>query len=168
VLDHRDAQADPAVAAPHLAWIRGFHHDMYRDTGGVPVVPRPDATGPRPNTDGCYINYPDVDLSDPDLNPPGVGQPWHTLHYGTNYPRLQRAKAHWDPRDVFRHRQSVRLPEAPWRGRTGPARQGRQSAPPPPEQPRRRRTRGSADRTAVGHGVKTIIPLNDVSHTFRP
>ncbi|MET9833697.1 BBE domain-containing protein [Streptomyces sp. NPDC006385] len=108
--DYQDALADPAIAAPHLAWIRDFYHDMYEETGGVPTVRTARAQEPYPNTDGCYINYPDADLSDPDLNPPGVGQPWHTLYYGSNYPRLQRAKAYWDPRNVFRHRQSVRLP----------------------------------------------------------
>ncbi|MBC9725460.1 FAD-dependent oxidoreductase [Streptomyces sp. TRM68367] len=110
VYDYQDAQADPAIAGPHLAWIRDFYHDMYEDTGGVPAVPDPAKPEPHFNTDGCYINYPDADLSDPALNPPGIGQPWYTLYYKDNYPRLQRAKAHWDPRNVFRHQQSVRLP----------------------------------------------------------
>jgi hypothetical protein len=49
--------------------------------------------------DGCYVNYPDVDLDD-----------WPRLYYQGAYAKLQEVKAHWDPGDVFNHRQSVRLP----------------------------------------------------------
>ncbi|MBF8185278.1 FAD-binding oxidoreductase [Nonomuraea sp. K274] len=79
----------------HLRWIRTLYRNMY--PGGVPV---PDET-----TDGCFINYPDIDLSDPAWNTSGV--PWSTLYYGGNYPRLRRAKRRWDPRNVFRHGQSI-------------------------------------------------------------
>ncbi|KOT93837.1 FAD-linked oxidase [Streptomyces sp. NRRL F-5755] len=90
---------EPAGAKP-LAWLRDFYRDVYADTGGVPV--------PGEVSDGSFINYPDRDLSDPKLNTSGV--PWHTLYYKDNYPRLQRVKARWDPRDEFRHGLSVRLP----------------------------------------------------------
>lgn len=73
---------------------------MYRDTGGVPV--------PGEVSDGSYINYPDVDLTDPAWNTSGT--PWHTLYCKDNYPRLQRAKAHWDPCNVFRHALAIELP----------------------------------------------------------
>ena len=46
------------------------------------------------------------DLADPALN--ASGTPWSTLYYQDNYPRLQRIKARWDPRDVFRHALGVR------------------------------------------------------------
>jgi FAD/FMN-containing dehydrogenase len=83
---------------PHLAWVRGFFRDVYADTGGVPV------TGTA--SDGSYINMPDIDLDDPDWNT--SGEPWHTLYYKGNYARLQRIKAAYDPRDIFRHRLSIR------------------------------------------------------------
>ena len=38
------------------------------------------------------------------------GVPWHAMYYQGNYARLQRVKAKWDPRNVFRHALSVRLP----------------------------------------------------------
>lgn len=65
---------------------------------------------PVPNgvTDGCYINYPDSDLNDPGYNTSRV--PWYTLYWKDNYPRLQLAKAAWDPTNVFHHTQSIRLP----------------------------------------------------------
>ncbi len=89
---------DPAEAERNLAWARSFYRDLFATTGGVPV--------PGDAYDGAFINHPDVDLADPALNTSGV--PWHTIYYQENYPRLQRIKARWDPRDVFRHALSVR------------------------------------------------------------
>jgi aclacinomycin oxidase len=86
----------------HLARIRAFYAELYAATGGVPA---PDTA-----TDGSYINYPDRDLADPTLNTSGI--PWHTLYFKDGYARLQRAKARWDPLDVFRHALSVRLPDS--------------------------------------------------------
>ncbi|MGW6690798.1 FAD-binding oxidoreductase [Streptomyces sp. NPDC054961] len=91
---------DPADEAKSLQWIREFFHGAYADTGGVPV--------PNAVTDGCYVNYPDIDLHDPAYNTSGV--PWSTLYYKDNYPRLQQVKKKYDPRNVFRHSQSVELP----------------------------------------------------------
>jgi aclacinomycin oxidase len=89
---------DPREEDKNLAWVRAFYRDLFVETGGVPV--------PNDAYDGAFINHPDTDLADPDLNTSGV--PWHTLYYGAGYPRLQRIKARWDPRDVFRHVLSIR------------------------------------------------------------
>ncbi|WP_369394980.1 FAD-dependent oxidoreductase [Streptomyces sp. CG1] len=112
VHDYLDARADPTIAQPHLDWIRSFYADMYQPTGGVPAVPSSAAPAAGHTTDGCYIGYCDADLSDPAINPPANGQPWHRLYYKDSYQKLQATKAHWDPRNVFRHRQSIRLPGA--------------------------------------------------------
>lgn len=77
---------DQREDAQNLDWIRGFYEDMYG-----PLGPRPDGT-----VDGCYVNYPDVDLED-----------WEYLYYKEGYPRLQQAKACWDPHDIFHHKQSI-------------------------------------------------------------
>jgi FAD/FMN-containing dehydrogenase len=58
-----------------------------------PRGPHPDGT-----MDGCYVNYPDMDLKD-----------WEHLYYLENYPRLQNVKAEWDPHNIFHHGQSVRV-----------------------------------------------------------
>ncbi|OKI01270.1 FAD-linked oxidase [Streptomyces sp. CB02923] len=92
----RSAEQDAA----NIAWVRAFYREMYADTGGVPV--------PGGTADGSYIGYPDVDLADPAWNTSGV--PWHDLYFKDNYPRLQAVKLRYDPRDVFRHALSVRLP----------------------------------------------------------
>ncbi|MFC4999518.1 FAD-binding oxidoreductase [Dactylosporangium cerinum] len=84
----------------HLAWVREFFRDLYAATGGVPV--------PDDVNDGMFINYADVDVRDPQWNTSGV--PWSALYFKQNYPRLQAAKAKWDPRNVFRHGLSIELP----------------------------------------------------------
>lgn len=89
---------DPREEAKNLTWVRAFYRDLFADTGGVPV--------PGDAYDGSFINHPDTDLADPALNTSAV--PWFTLYYQANYPRLQRAKTRWDPRNVFRHALSIR------------------------------------------------------------
>lgn len=79
-------------------WVRSLYRGVYADSGGVPV--------PGAVSDGAFINYPDADLADPEQNTSGV--PWYTLYYKDNYPRLQRVKAKYDPRDEFRHRLAIR------------------------------------------------------------
>ncbi|QDQ13352.1 FAD-binding oxidoreductase [Streptomyces spectabilis] len=99
-LQYQTYWTDPAEEAKHLAWIREFYKDVYAETGGVPV--------PGDINDGCYVNYPDKDLGDAAWNTSSTA--WNSLYYKDNYARLQKAKAAWDPKDVFRHAQSVRLP----------------------------------------------------------
>jgi aclacinomycin oxidase len=91
---------DPGEEARSLAWVRAFYRALFAETGGVPV--------PGDACDGAMINHPDVDLADPEWNTSGV--PWSTLYYKEGYARLQRVKARWDPRNVFRHALSIRLP----------------------------------------------------------
>jgi hypothetical protein len=89
---------DPREEAKNLSWVRAVYRDLFAESGGVPV--------PGEAYDGVFINHPDTDLADLRLNTSGV--PWHTLYYKENYPRLQRIKARWDPRDEFRHALSIR------------------------------------------------------------
>ena len=89
---------DPRDEARSVAWVREFYRDVFAETGGVPV--------PGDASNGALINHPDADVADPAWNTSGV--PWSTLYYKDNYPRLQRIKAQWDPRDVFRHALSIR------------------------------------------------------------
>ena len=91
---------DPADAEKNLTWVRAFFRELFAETGGVPV--------PGDAYEGSLINHPDVDSADTSLN--GSGVPWHALYYNENYPLLQEIKARWDPRDVFKHVLSIRLP----------------------------------------------------------
>ena len=88
---------DPSDEARNLAWLRGCWRALFDESGGVPV--------PGAAYDGTMINHPDTDLVDPAFNTSGV--PWHALYYRTSYPRLQRVKARWDPRNEFRHALSI-------------------------------------------------------------
>lgn len=90
--------ADEADDAAHLAWLRRWYADVHAATGGVPDV--------RGAGDGAIVNYIDADLADESLNTSGVA--WHELYFGQAYPRLQRVKAAWDPRNVFTHALAVR------------------------------------------------------------
>lgn len=89
---------NPADEERSLTWVREFYRDIFVETGGAPV--------PNERNEGALINHPDADLANPTWNTSGV--PWHEMYYGSNYERLQRVKAKWDPRDVFRHALSVR------------------------------------------------------------
>lgn len=94
------AWQDKAEDDRHLAWHREFYRSVYAETGGVPV--------PNADTDGCFINYCDADLGDERLNTSNAA--WHELYYKGNYARLRKVKKRWDPRNIFRHAQSIRLP----------------------------------------------------------
>ncbi|MEV8077218.1 MULTISPECIES: FAD-binding oxidoreductase [Streptomyces] len=87
--------------AANIGWTRDVYGEVFSAGGGYPV--------PGVATDGCYINYPDADITDPNVNTSGV--PWYTLYYKDNYPRLQRIKAAYDPRNIFRHSQSITHPD---------------------------------------------------------
>ena len=91
---------DPRDEDENVRWVREFYRDLFDDSGGVPV--------PSDRYDGTFINHPDVDLTDAEWNKSGV--PWHALYFKENYPRLQQVKARWDPRDIFHHALSIRLP----------------------------------------------------------
>ncbi len=90
---------DPREEAKNLTWVRAFYRDLFAESEGVPV--------PSEAYDGAFINHPDTDLADLGLNTSGV--PWQALYYKENYPRLQRIKGRWDPRNVFRHALSIRV-----------------------------------------------------------
>jgi aclacinomycin oxidase len=88
---------DPKDEAQNLEWVRSFYRDLFADSGGVPV--------PGDAYDGALINHPDADLADPRWNMSNV--PWSSVYYQGNYPRLQRVKARWDPRNIFHHALSI-------------------------------------------------------------
>jgi len=86
--------------AGNLEWIKEFFTDLYSG---------PDADPSHKGTpywndhyEGCYINYPDVDM---------LAYPfWPELYYGEKglVPMLQKVKRHYDPNNIFHHAMSIR------------------------------------------------------------
>ncbi|MBH1934218.1 FAD-binding protein [Streptomyces sp. AV19] len=101
-LQYQSYWTDPGEDGLHTDYMRRWYAEMYRTTGGVPEIT--DEKHDRA-TDGAYVNYPDTDLG-----VAGDGTPaYPRLYYKGNYGRLQDTKRYWDPRDVFHHKQSIRL-----------------------------------------------------------
>lgn len=90
---------DPAEDAPRLK----FYDEMYSDVYAANVA-APYAGTPYPNDhyEGCYINYPDVDM----LRYPF----WQELYFGTGglCDLLRDVKRTYDPHNVFHHSMTVR------------------------------------------------------------
>ena len=90
---------DDAIDRAHADWIRGLYYAAF--TNGVPNDPE---------FEGCYINYPDLDMTHLGGNP---ANPRNPLWYGIFFPntiienRLRRTKQRWDPSNVFRNEMSV-------------------------------------------------------------
>ncbi len=89
-LQYQTYWTEPEDDAVNLDWIRNFYDAMYGPAG-----PYPDGA-----LDGCYVNYPDVDLKN-----------WEYLYYKESYSRLQNVKARWDPLNIFNHAQAI-IPSA--------------------------------------------------------
>lgn len=79
-----------------LAWIRNIFTAVH---GGKPQ---------RPAYDGCYINYPDVDMKYTDTG--ALDPNWLNLYYGWNtelITKLSNLKAAVDPHNLFRNELSI-------------------------------------------------------------
>ncbi|MFD7629031.1 FAD-binding oxidoreductase [Streptomyces sp. NPDC059851] len=50
----------------------------------------------RPYVDGAYVNVPNVGMQD-----------WETAYWGSNFDRLRKIKAEYDPHNVFKYEQSI-------------------------------------------------------------
>jgi hypothetical protein len=98
-LQYQTYWTNPKDDAAHLKWISDFYQYVYKHTGGTPD-PEKDPTG---NVDGCYYNYPDIDLNGMFNNKEFALK----LYFGNNLPRLKATKKRWDPNDYFNSSQSI-------------------------------------------------------------
>ena len=98
-LQYQTYWQDPDKDDGHLQWIQDFYNDMYANYGGVPdPIAYPDLF------EGCYYNYPDIDLNV--LSGGGkIGALY--LYFLDNIIKLSEVKATWDPNDYFCHAQSI-------------------------------------------------------------
>lgn len=90
---------NPGDDAVRLQWMHDLYEELYSD---------PENDAKHKGTpyhghqyEGCYINYPDVDM---------LAYPfWPQLYYGEKvYPFLQKVKRRYDPNNIFHHSMSVR------------------------------------------------------------
>ena len=88
--------------AAFLGWIRDFYTAVYAKTGGVPDPDR----DPEQNVDGCYYNYPDVDLNDHGGRD-GALHLYFLDNFRRNPRNLVAVKQRWDPADIFHSAQSI-------------------------------------------------------------
>lgn len=87
----------------HAAWIRELYVKAFAESNGIPLDD---------NFEGCYINYPDLDMTyfgglpSNDKNPD-----WYDIYFpDTNIKnRLIATKSQWDPLNIFRNEMSVPL-----------------------------------------------------------
>ncbi|MGI5215930.1 BBE domain-containing protein [Plantactinospora sp. CA-290183] len=50
----------------------------------------------RPYVDGAYVNVPNIGMAE-----------WETAYWGSNFDRLRKIKAKYDPHNVFQYEQSI-------------------------------------------------------------
>ncbi|WP_411381725.1 BBE domain-containing protein [Pseudomonas sp. MPB26] len=95
----RDASA--VLDKAHADWIQGLYFAAFANDGGVPL---------NAQFEGCYINYPDLDMV---FNGGDPSQPRNPQWYAIFFPdstvesRLRQTKQRWDPLNVFRNEMSV-------------------------------------------------------------
>lgn len=101
-LQYQTYWQDPKDDAAFLGWIRDFYTAVYAATSGVPD---PDLD-PGQNVDGCYYNYPDVDLNDHGGRD-GALHLYFLDNFRRNPRNLAAVKQRWDPADIFHSAQSI-------------------------------------------------------------
>ncbi|MEU3654331.1 BBE domain-containing protein [Streptomyces sp. NPDC032161] len=110
-LQYQTYWTDESKDEAHLGYLRGLYTDVYKETGGIPEVSssRKEDKHYDITTDGAYVNYPDIDLG---TNGLGEKSDYARLYYHQNYARLQQIKQEWDPKNHFRHAQSITRPRS--------------------------------------------------------
>lgn len=83
----------------YLDWLWRFYNEYFADYGGKPYESA--------IYEGCYINYPDVDMKYIDAEKTAIDPRWVSLYYGENAAKLQATKASTDPYNVFRFEMSI-------------------------------------------------------------
>jgi len=95
----RDASA--ATDQAHADWIQGLFFNAFANDQGVPL---------NAEFEGCYINYPDLDMTHLGGNPANAKNPqWYTVFFPDLIieSRLRLTKQRWDPLNIFRNEMSV-------------------------------------------------------------
>ena len=102
--DEPQAPARTSREQAHLDWINQFYAAVYAEYGGTPDP----AADPGGTVDGCYFNYPDVELGSHDRGDVDRALRLYFLDNFRKNPRnLVAIKQLWDPQNYFHHAQSL-------------------------------------------------------------
>lgn len=88
---------DVALEGAHLTWMKNIYQGIYSATGNIPS-----GTG----LQGCYYNYPDIDLGSTAADTPPLEQALE-LYFGPNLPRLKTVAATYNADKWFSNSQSI-------------------------------------------------------------
>jgi hypothetical protein len=97
-------EPDDEMDAAHASWIRGLFASAFAESGGIPLDD---------NFEGCYLNYPDLDMTYyVGLPDNGKNPDWYRIYFPDEAieTRLRATKQTWDPLNLFRNEMSVPLP----------------------------------------------------------
>ena len=94
---------DPADDAFYLKWISDLYDEYFGQYGGKPVYQ------PGSPFEGCYINYPDVDMKYTNQTHAQIDPGWLHLYYGNKVNQLIATKRSVDPDNLFHHQMSIPL-----------------------------------------------------------
>ena len=102
--DAADADERQSREKAHLDWINQFYAAVYAEYGGAPDP----AEDPDGTVDGCYFNYPDVELGSHERGDVDRALRLYFLDNFRRNPRnLVAIKQLWDPQNYFHHAQSL-------------------------------------------------------------
>lgn len=93
---------DPSHENECISWSRDFYKEYFAQQNGKPF-------GDNQRYEGCYINYPDVDMKYIDNNPENIDSRWLELFYGAKRHQLIKTKNAVDPNNIFRNELSIPL-----------------------------------------------------------
>ena len=79
-----------------------LRHRAFAESNGIPLDN---------NFEGCYINYPDLDMTYLGGVPGEENSEWYSIYFPDDRirNRLIETKNQWDPRNIFRNEMSVPL-----------------------------------------------------------
>lgn len=96
-------EPDEKTDREHARWIRNLFLQAFAESDGIPLDS---------NFEGCYLNYPDLDMTyNRGLPDEGKNPYWRKIYFPDDKieTRLRNTKRHWDPLNVFRNEMSVPL-----------------------------------------------------------
>lgn len=88
----------PHRAFPYLGELQAYYEKPEKGERLVKAFQKIQETFTAHGIKAHYRNYPDIDFQD-----------WETAYFGSNYARLQQVKRKYDPNNLIRHPQSIKV-----------------------------------------------------------